>query len=1129
MHFKTTAIYAVILSLAKDKQRNTKLLRVMKLTAILLLAACIQVSANTQGQTVTLKVKDAPVKAVLKEIQKQTGLDVLIDQSILQKTGKVSLNVKDMPVTDVLNICFKNEALTYSIEDGRIVIKPKPASPNADGGSEQLPPPIDITGKVTDADGNPLIGATVKVKGSSKGTTTNNDGVFVLKAVDENATLEISFVGYETYTVAVNNKSAIVANLKLKPESLNEVVINKGYYTEKQKYSVGDVGKVTAKDIEQQPVSNPILALQGRVPGLVITQATGLSGSAVKVKIQGQNSINRGGDPLYVIDGVPYSSQLVMGLASILGTSGSTNNLANYGSPLSYLNPMDIESIEVLKDADATSIYGSRAANGAILVTTKRGKSGKVRFNATAQSGIGEVANRLPLLNTQQYLEMRHEAKANDGEPIYTTDYDINGFWDTTRHTDWQDKLIGGKAKYLDLQSNVSGGTKNYQFSVGSGFHKETTVFPIDYDDKKAMFHVSMNSISDNEKFRIQFNANYVLDNNTLPAIDLTARAVLLAPDAPELYNQDGSINWATTSTGSTTWGSSGNGNPIAQLQKKYKNTTNNLIAGTNLNYEIFKGLTISTNLGFTNLQSDEISLSPFSAINPADRPTSNRTSTFANSKIDSWLIEPQMTYKRKIGSGNLEAFLGGSVQRQNNRGQIIQASGFTNDLVMKDMNAASTLRAGQRLASEYKYEAVFGRLNYILNDRYILNITARRDGSSRFGWENQFHNFGSVGGAWIFSNDRFFNKFSFLSFGKIKLSYGTTGNDQIGDYQFLNLYNPFSVGIPYQGVIGLAINNHSNPYLQWEETKKLQAGIDLAFWKEKIVIALSAYRNRSSNQLLNYFLPNLTGFSSVFRNLPATVQNSGLEVSLSSKVFDSKHFKWNSSFNVTFSKNKLASFPDFEKSGYASSYVLGKPISLIRAYKFHGVNPITGTYSFEKSDKTIVSVPDYSTDRTELIYTAPAFFGGWQNSFSYKGFNLDFMFQFVRQKGGNYWFGNFPGTNNSNQPIWVMDRWQKSGDVASHQLVSSTYNLGYDEYDAAQNSSANYGDASFIRFKNISLSWSIPQKSLSRLRIQEFKIFMNGQNISTFTNYKGLDPETLSSSTLPPLRVYTFGIQLTL
>lgn len=1120
--------------------REPQLIKAMKLTTIFLLAALLQVSAKGLSQ-VTLSEKSISLEKVFKEISKQTGYEFVYNTRMLQNAPKVAVSLRNATLDEALKLSLQQTNLTYTIQEKIKVIvislkeEKKEVPLLTEGLNPRLdpaPPPagIDVTVTVISSESNQVLeGASVVIKGTNKGVATDVNGRAVLKDVDANATIIISFTGYSTQEVKLTNRginpSAVVVKLIAITNELNEVVINKGYYTEKQKLSTGNTFSVKAKDIEKSPVSNPLLAIAGRVPGLFITQSSGIAGSGVTVRIQGQNSIGRGSDPLYIIDGVPYTSQTLPTLNFILGSSGNAglNVPAGEGNPLSFINPADIESIDVLKDADATAIYGSRASAGAILITTKKGKAGQTKVSINMQNGWGKVTRKLDLLNTQQYLEMRHEALSNDGiaspDP---SDYDINGVWDSTRNTDWQKELIGGTSRYHDIQASVSGGNNTIQFLIGGGYHKETTVFPGDFADQKGSMHFSINSTSANQKFKVQLSGNYLVDNNELPTQDLTQQALQLAPNAPMLYNPDGSLNWPVSNGNSVFF------NPLSYTVSKYQNNTNNLIANTSVSYKILTGLEVKTSFGFTRLQNEEIQTTPLSAFPPPWRPSIQRTTQFGKGVMSSWILEPQATYTRMFGKGQFQALIGTTFQEKNSNLQQLTASGFNSDLVMEDIKSATSITAGTTLISKYKYSAVFGRLNYNWADKYIVNLTGRRDGSSRFGSANLFHNFWSIAGGWIFSNEKLIERgLPFVSFGKLRISYGTTGNDQIGDYQFLNRYGPVSnVQVPYQGTSSTAPVGIPNPYIQWEETKKIQTGLDLGFFNDRILLTTNYIRNRSSNQLLDYSLPFITGVGRIVTNLPATIENTAWEFSVNTDNVRSGNFKWTSNFNLTIPKNKLVSFPNLETTAYKTIYIIGKPITLVQLYRFMGADPTTGAYVFSDSHGNLTSSPQYPVDATIVRNTAPKLYGGLQNSISYKGFELDFLFQFVKQIGTDYSFGILPGTFNLNQPSYVLSRWRSPGDVTNIQRYNSDYSL-FDSYYNGAGSDAAWADASYIRLKNLSFSWQLPQPLLRKLHLQNLRLYINGQNLLTITKYKGLDPENLSTTSLPMLRVITVGAKL--
>lgn len=1112
---------------------------VMRLTIFLLTAAILQVSAKAPAQSITYSCRNASLQQVFSAVRAQTGYLVFYDYNTIESARPVTLTVKNIPLSDFLKKVLAGRQLDFAIEKKTVFIRRNPvADALSDDLQAQPAPPAghDVTVHVTDTAGQPLPGASVTVKGTKQGGSTDTKGNITLSGLGGNETLIISYVGYETKEINDDGRQYIAIVLSANGDPLDELQVI-AYGTTSQRLTTGNLATVTAKDIEKQPVSNPLLALEGRVPGLFITQSSGVPGAGIQTMIQGQNSIASGNDPFYVIDGVPYISQLITINSSnggVLGVTGTTsgnygvyNSHQSNGNPLSFINPNDIESITVLKDAEATAIYGSKAANGAVLITTKKGKAGETKVNLSLQNGWGKVTRHVKLLDTQQYLEMRHEAFANDGVTPGQADYDVNGDWDTTRYTDWQKQLIGNTAHYTDLYADVSGGNQNIQALFGVTYHKETTVFATPYSYSAPTVHFSINTQTSNKKFTAQLTGSYMTNTNELPSVDLTATAMSLPPDAPRLLNPDGSINWAQDSNGSSTLSS----NPYAQFLNHYHNQTNNLTSNAVLNYSPVAGLSIKTSFGYTNMQSNETTTNPLSAIAPEYRGTRSASALYGNNSISSWIIEPQVTYNHKFHFGALDVLAGGTFQQQKSEGKLFDGYGYSDDALLDDAAAAVRIYSWGQTSSLYRYNALYGRVNYNLADKYILEGTFRRDGSSRFGTNDQLHNFGSVGAAWIFSELKTLKEnVKWLSFGKIKTSYGTTGNDQIGDYQYLSLYTSYPPTISYQGQSRLLPQSLSNPDLQWEETHKTNFGLDLGFFSNRILINADYYINQSSNQLLTYPLASITGFSGVAANLDATVRNYGWELTWTSQNVRSKQFQWTTNFNLTIPKNKLVQFANLANSGYADVYVIGKPITIAKAFKLIGVDPETGFYEVLKANgQTTTSDVTFPDDLFERVNLAPKFYGGFDNQFRYKSFSLDVLFQFVNRLGYNYKYGFVAGTL-SNVPAWVLDRWQKPGDKAAFEKFTSgqnSFNMGPGLWASSQSTEA-YDHAAYIRLKNLSLSWNWPDSWTKKLHVQSGSLFLQGQNLLTITNYQGIDPESLNYNTLPPLRVITLGIKAT-
>ncbi|GAA6766498.1 TonB-dependent receptor [Flavobacterium sp. CGRL1] len=960
-----------------------------------------------------------------------------------------------------------------------------------------------VQGTVTDGTA-PLPGVTIAIKNRpNTAAISDYSGQYKITA-SPNDTLLVSFIGFKTAVIPIAGKQTINVKLLLDSTTLQEVKVNAGYYSVKESERTGSIAKITSKDIETQPVANVLAVMQGRMAGVNITQTTGVAGGGFDIKIRGQNSLRSSANaPLYVIDGVPYSS-------SPIGSGQTSSIFPTSTSPLNNINPENIESIEVLKDADATSIYGSRGANGVVLISTKKGKSGKTRFTITSSTGAGTVTRFLKLMNTEQYLAMRKQAFLNDGKQYGATDYDVNRTWDQNRYTNWQQELLGGTSKINDNQATVSGGAKNTQFLLSGTYHIESTVFPGPFGYNRGGVQVNINHKSEDNRFQMTFSGGYTSQKNNQPASDLTNATRFLPPNAPALYNSDGTLNWENQ-----TWE-----NPLRNLNAKYESKTKDLIGNALLSYELSEGLNIKSSFGFTDLGTLETRTAPSTIFNPAYNFTSQRSVLYQNqTSRTSWIIEPQITWEKEFWKGKINLLAGTTFQNQITNTLYQSGSGFSSNSLIYNLAAAKVITIQLDDETQYKYQAIFGRFNYNWEDRYIVNLTARRDGSSRFGPGRQFANFGAAGLAWLFTNENFLKNSSWLSFGKLRGSYGTTGNDQIGDYQFFDTYS--TTGVNYDGVTGISPSRLYNADFGWEINKKLEFAIETGFLRDRIFTTAAWYQNRSANQLVGIPLPGTTGFSSIQANLNAVVENRGLEFTVRTVNLQKAHFQWTTNFNLTFAKNKLLSFPGLEGSTYSQQYRIGEPLNILLLYKFKGVNPQTGIYDFEDVNNDGVISSPY--DRQYAANLNPKYFGGIQNQLTYKSWNLDFLFQFTKQQNRIFPMGT-PGMM-SNQQTRLTDSWQTTGDQTAYQMY--TTGTDRDVVNANNNyllSNAIITDASFIRLKNIALSYTVPLT----LKDTSCKVMLQAQNLLTFTKYPDGDPEFSTIGYLPPLKVVTAGIQLT-
>jgi TonB-linked SusC/RagA family outer membrane protein len=1113
-----------------------QLLRVMKLTSLILLIVCMAVNANGDAQQrIAINVKNVSLQKLFAEIEKKTSYTFFYDVTILKETKPVTVALKDATVEEVLRQALIGQALEYTITDKTIFVKKERKAEVVPVDTSLHGAGVKVRGVVLTEAGVPVQGANVTVKQTEKGTITNAKGEFELSyAIPAGSILIFSYVGYAPQNIAVKDGGQIRVYMKVAQNELDKAVV-KAYGTTTQRLTTADIGTVTAEEIERQPVMNPLLALEGKIAGLDVNMTSGYASAPIKVELRGRASIGISpsqtfpSDPLYIVDGVPLTINEVSGLSSY--SSGSFG-FDQYGmspaggqSPFFSINPADIESIEVLKDADATAIYGSRGANGVILVTTKKGKAGKTKFDLHAQEGTTHVDRFWNMLNTTQYLAMRRQAYYNTGTnaPNPINDYDINGDWDTTRYTNWQKVLYGGTGRTIDIQGSLSGGDAHTTFRVGAGYNRTTGITTVSGADQRGSMSLSLTHHSLDQRLSISSSNGFTYAQSNLISLPPN---VLLPPDAPSIYDSVGNLNWAG-------WGGKNqnslaeNNYPFGSLKIPYTAKTNFLNSNLVIGYELIRGLELSTSFGYNIAQQNQEQSVPIASQDPLKSAT-GALNIGSNRNIN-WIVEPQMTYNSEISKGKLGVLLGASSTQNNTESESISGTGYTSDLLINNLSSASSFRASD-LYGEYRYFGVFGRVSYNWEDKYILNLNARRDGSSRFGPGKQFGNFGSVGAAWIVSEEEWLKKRLpfFISFAKFRGSFGTTGSDAVPNYSYLSQYSSNPV-MPYDNNSALVPLIDPNPNFRWQSNKSLEGAVNLGFLKDRITAQAAWYRNRCGNQLVPFPTPSFTGFSSVIENSPALVQNTGWEFTASANLVKLKKFSWTVNFNMSINRNKLVSYPDFALSPFTTTLKVGMPLNITHVLHYIGIDPQTGNYSFldKNHDGIITWDPGSPLDDSYPLILAPKYFGGVGMNFTYKSLNANLFFNFKNQIGKNAYseFINPPGSANSNQPeaIWGK-QWQYPGDKSASITKFTTIYSQSDGFFAQSSDGANTS-ASFIRLSNLSISYSLPNNYLRKASIQGCSLFFHTNNLFVITKYKGLDPETQNFGGLPPVKEIVGGI----
>jgi TonB-linked SusC/RagA family outer membrane protein len=912
--------------------------------------------------------------------------------------------------------------------------------------------------------------------------------------------------------------------------TLDEEVVQ-GYGKTSQRFSVSNIVKVSGDELQLQPVMNPLLALEGKVSGLLITPTSGYLSAPVKLELRGRATIdpNQVADPLYVIDGVP------MTILDISNTSFNASSYTNGStgffqagvlsntrgqSPLFSINPTDIESVSVLKDAAATAIYGSRGAHGVVLITTKKAKPGKTALSASVQQSVSSAPRHWDLLNTQQYLQMRRETVKNDGNPA-TIAYIPELAWDTTSYTDWQ-KVLLGTAKSTDVHLGLSGGDQLTSFNVSAGFNQSQDITTLSGTNQRLTVSSALRHQSPNRRFSLGLNTGYgytYVKAITIPSL------ITLPPNAPPIYDDKGKLNYAA-------WNAAGLGNsfPFGIVQKPSTISNNLINASLNMSYNIAKGFNASLTGGYNNASTNSAYFTPIASQNPINNPLGS--ASFGNSSISNWNLEPQLNYTRYVRKGRLECLVGGTIQHSTTKGTTMTGSGYTNDNLLQSLSSATSVGTGQQLA-EKAYASIRGRITYNWQGKYIFETSGNRDGSSYFGPGRQFGNFWSLGGAWIASEETWAKNLlpAWWSFLKLNASYGTTGADGGGAYAYLSqwsssLRDAYGAPLLYNGVVPMIPQHAVNQDYQWQENRIVNTDLTMGFLHDQITVTLTWYDSRSNNQLVSIPTPIYTGFSTVLGNSPANVENTGFEGSINANLVKTKNFSWSVNFNIAANRNKLLSYPNFALSPYFTTKKIGKPLNMIYLLHYTGINPLTGKPGYEDHNhdgvitvSSNISPGTLNDDRyVALDPVTPSFIGGFSNQFVYRQWMLSFSGTFKKQMQLLPYTG--PAGGLGNIPLYVYNaHWQKPGDQATYARFATTPGTGPSDPLFSQSDGA-YGDASFVRLSNLAIGYSLPNAVCRKMHMQGISFSVNMQNIFVLTNFKGLDPD-VTFGTVPQPRIF--------
>lgn len=999
-----------------------------------------------------------------------------------------------------------------------------------------------IKGTITDADSSePLIGVSVLVKGTSNGTISDVDGSYTLNLPAGSSELVLSYTGYETQEVKVGVANVLDITLQQGTLRLNEVVVV-GYGTQIKSTLTGNVAKLDGEKLKDLPVVSLEQGIQGKTAGVFVESVNGKPGGAVRMRIRGAASITASNQPLYVVDGIPIT-------VDAQNSSGASLN------PLADINPNDIESIEILKDASAGAIYGSRAANGVVLITTKKGKAGKTSFEANYQWGTAQPTNKRSFINRDEYIQLflrsaegaaRYEyaldPAAWDNDEQAAIDWyrgyiegrfnrysgpDVTDYKTTNTNTNWQDQAFAEMPISQQASLSASGGNEKTKYYAAAAWNSQEGILKgNNFERMSARINLDQQATS-----RVNFGVNMSLARTFTDqvsndnAFSTPMQLVALSPLTPirdangELYN-----------TPTTTYY-----NGLIDMEEANRDiTTFRSLANGYLRLKLADGLILNGELG-----TDVWTLRD-NAFYGSKTDGGNGTNGFGSSVYAQTInLSPKtfLNYNKTFSNvHNLGLTVGTEYQHSRTDRTRVEGGEFPVD-DLKTLASAANITLGSSTITEYSFFSYFGRANYDFDRKYLFSASARVDGSSRFGKNNRYGFFPSVSAGWVLSEEGFLLDNPTLSFLKIRGSYGVTGNAAIGDFRHLGLFDAAAYG----GQSGLSPSQIPNPDLSWEKTAQTDIGIDFGLFNNRLNGEIDYYIKNTTDLLLDVPVPATSGFTTQTQNV-GQVENKGWEFVINSNNLIG-NFKWNTSFNIAFNKNKVLSLANGQElidNGNSNVVKVGHPIGAFYIAEYAGVDPDNGDALWYKNSEGAgrETTNDYSEAEFVVLGSPnPDFYGGITNSFSWMGLSLDIVFQGVYgnkiyREGDKFmscqacWFDN--------QTSDQLNHWDKPGDVTKVPEPRFWYQNG----DQTRNS-RYLSDGSYLRLKTLTLGYELPRAVTERVKLSRARIYLIGQNLLTFTKYNGWDPEVSSDAftdnivsgldfySAPQPKVIAFGLNL--
>lgn len=1090
--------------------------------AILLLMIALQASARSYSQDISISMKDAPLGKVFAKIEQKSGYFFWYESKLLQNTSNISIDVKRASIQEVLYQCFKNEPLTYVILGKTIVVQSKNKLSSLL--PFYLPQETTISGKVTDGKSNSLSGVSVSLKGTGIGTITDAHGNYSLKLPDGEGSLVFSYIGFKTKEIPINGQTEINISLETSISGLNQLVVV-GYGVQKKSDLTGSVSEISNSDFQQQPIIRVSDAIKGRAAGVFVQTPNGAPGAAIKIRIRGDNSINGNNDPLYVIDGF-------------------------VGGDIRTINPDDIASIDILKDASATAIYGSRGSNGVVIITTKTGQANKHLIEFNAFYSMDKVSKKYDLMNGPQYMEMVNARNNATGlNPVFTQ-AQIDAV-KSTGGTDWQNAVL------------QKGNTQNYELAFSGGNDKTRYYLSGNMADQQGIilnswykrYGVRVNLNSDfGKKFHVAFNAYGTYENSRNNYTysgrnNVYGEALVFPPNLP-VFDSTGEYTTTPPSYGPVA------GNPVfAANTQNFDSRLFTVLSNAQLNYDFTDHLQLSVSGGVNGISYNTPS---FKQAAPGT-PLSTSQGEYDNGFTWSLQNTDKLHYENTFGGiHKLEISAIYEQQKSVTNTNYVIASTFpTISLGYNNLGLGIPFRAGSGY-SEWTIQSYLGRVNYQLMNKYLFTFTFRADGSSKFQGKNKYGYFPSGAFAWRLSDEPFIRNTNIFQNLKLRVSYGSTGSQAIGPYQTLTVLTPGDDYL-FDGTtktVGIGAGTPGNPDLKWETTTQADIGLDFSILNERLSGTLDYYHKKTSDLLMPVPIPAYNGGGSITSNI-GSLQNKGFEFLLNGLIVNHEKLKINTSLNVSLNRNKILNLGANDEiltnsnypvgSGQPPLFILkvGEPLGVMRGLVYEGLWQTKEVDEAAKYGK-VPGDPKYEdvnndgkidgNDMIPIGNANPKFTWGWNTNLAFSNFDLNIFFNGVQ--GNNVW--------NLTRFLIVSTgsdvKYPTSKEILDHWTPSNTNtNIpGFSSTSATQFQSSQYMEnGSFIRLANITLGYNFSSSMLRKWKMDNARIYLSAQNLFVITKYKGEDPELfntgtssdvaagIDNATYPAFRTYTIGIKL--